>query len=148
MKIILLKDVSGIGRKDEIKNVSDGYALNMLFPRGLAAKLTDQGMAELERRQNDAKAAKQAESDIYKTVIRQLQKEPLSLSVASNEKGHLFKAVHEKDIVEAIFDKHHVHVPVELITIDQIKEAGDHRVTVKLGNEQLIFKVNVLKKDK
>lgn len=146
MKIILLKDVPGVGRRDEIKNVSDGYALNMLFPRGLAAKATDQGLAELERRQQEAKAAKQAEYEKYKVVIRQLQKEPLSMSVASNDKGHLFKAVHEKDIAEAIFHTHHIKLPTELISIDQIKEAGDHKVTIKLGEEQLVFKVNVLKK--
>lgn len=148
MKIILLKDVPGIGRRDDIKNVSDGYALNMLFPKKLAAMATEQGMAELDRRQKEAHAAKQAEYDTYRTVIRQLQKEPLSLSIASNDKGHLFKAVHEKDIADAVNQAHHVKIPADLISIGQIKEAGDHRVTVKLGDEQLIFKVNVLKKAK
>jgi large subunit ribosomal protein L9 len=145
MKAIFLKDVPGYGRKDEVKEVKDGYALNFLIPRGLAARASDEALKALEARKAEDIAKRKAENDAHIAVIRQLQKEPLEIHVKVNEKGHLFEAITVHSIGTAIRTQGKV-LPESIIMLPKpIKEAGAHKITAKVGDQELVFTLNIVK---
>lgn len=146
MNVVFLKDVPKYGRRNEVKRVSDGYALNYLIPQKLAVMATPEMLAHIETEKAKEKALKHEEEQQYVEIIRMLQKNPVAISASVNEKGHLFKAIHEKEVAEAIKAQVGKQIPVDMLQAEhQIKEAGDHRITAHIGGEKYVFKVNVLK---
>ncbi|HRH25938.1 MAG TPA: 50S ribosomal protein L9 [Candidatus Paceibacterota bacterium] len=146
MKVILLKDVPRYGQKHTIKDAKDGYALNFLIPQGLAVIATPEVLEKMKADDSARLAAQKAEDAVLVGVIRTLQKEPPVLHVATNEKGSLFKAIHVKEIAEQIVVQTGKKIPESALKLEKpIKEAGDHKVEVKIGDETLIFKVNIVK---
>ena len=88
MKVILLTDVKGSGKKDEIINVSDGYARNFLFPKKMAVEATPGAMKEIERKRA-AEAAREAERRAQaEEKARQLKDKTVTVLVKCGEKGH------------------------------------------------------------
>lgn len=146
MKVIFLKDVSRYGRRDEIKEVSDGYALNFLIPNKMAAKVTPELLTKIEAEKARDAAVKQAENNALVEIVRQLQKAPITIPASVNDKGHLFKAIHESDIVETIKKVIGKDFPVSTIKTDgHIKEAGEHKVVAHIGGSEYVFKINILR---
>lgn len=133
MKVILLADVKGVGQKGEIKNVADGYAQNALFPKKLAIPATQEAMQEQER-------AKQKRLVEESKKIESLRKEAEALSLMTihllrrAEKGKLFGALHEGDIVEAL-TKENINIDKKQVLFEkQIRETGAHAVTINFGH--------------
>ncbi len=109
MKVILLKDVKNVGKKDQIVEVSDGYAANFLFPRKLAIKMTSKGIEVLndqqeEKRQEEQKKKEQALKD--KEVIENLV---LEFTATSSKDGRMFGTISPKQI-ELEIKKHGINV--------------------------------------
>lgn len=132
MKVILLQDVKGQGKKGEIKEVSEGYARNFLFPRKLAVEATP---AELERlkAQQQAQARRAAqELAAAKALAEQLNKARVVVKAHTGDAGRLFGAVTSKHIGDALaalgfdIDKRKIHLP------EPIKSLGAHPIQVKL----------------
>ncbi|MBX6352028.1 MAG: 50S ribosomal protein L9 [Thermoflavifilum sp.] len=132
MKVILLQDVKGQGKKGEIKEVSEGYARNFLFPRKLAVEATP---AELERlkAQQQAQARRAAqELAAAKALAEQLSKARVVVKAHTGDAGRLFGAVTSKHIGDALaalgfdIDKRKIHLP------EPIKSLGAHPIQVKL----------------
>jgi large subunit ribosomal protein L9 len=146
MKVVLLKDVPRYGQKNTIKDAKDGYALNFLIPQGLAVAATPEVLAKMKADDSAREAAQKAEDAVLVSVIRTLQKEPPVLHAATNEKGSLFKAIHAKEISDQILVQTGKKIPESAIKLEKpIKEAGDHKVEIKIGGEVLIFKINIVK---
>src|SRR4051812_34032263 len=101
MKVILLKDVRGVGQHGEIKNVADGYAINKLFPTKLAEPATDEKIKQIEAQKVQADAARAKEEAELDTKVQALRGKKVTLAARATEKGGLFKNVHEKDIAKA-----------------------------------------------
>ena len=130
MKVILLKDVSGVGQHDMIREVSDGYALNYLIPNGLAVQATLEKITALEKKVSESMRTS-AERDTKRTAqIRASDKQKVVVRAKANAKGHLFKGLRTDDIAEAIS-----HTFGDLITPDTIqdfsgviREMGEHTI--------------------
>ena len=137
MKIILLKDIRGVGLHGEVKNVADGYAINGLFPKKLAEAATQEKITEVEAKRvaHEAQAVKEAEQ--LDNKVAALRGKTVTISSRATEKGGLFKAVHEKDIVKAILGEHALALPEDAISFPEpVKTVGEHVVLLKSKNQK------------
>lgn len=133
MKVILLQDVKEHGKRDEIVNVSDGYARNFLFPRKWAMEATPGALREIERKRA-AEAAREAErrAEAEKKAA-QLKGKVIELSVRCGEKGRLYGSITSAEIAQALEKQHGVKVDKRKIELpDPIRQVGDVNVSVWL----------------
>lgn len=133
MKVILLADVKGVGKKDEILNVSDGYARNFLFPKKWAVEATAGATKEVERKRA-AEAAREAERRAAaEEKARQLKGKTVTLTVKCGDKGRLYGSVTSAEIAEALEKQHGVKVDKRKIDLPEaVRQVGDVQMTVWL----------------
>lgn len=132
MKVILLEDVKGHGKKGELCSVSDGYARNFLFPKKLAAEASAAAMNELKNREA-AKAhhiaeEKQAASD----AAAKLNGQTVVIHARAGVSGKLFGAVTSKEVCEAVRESLGIEVDRRKLTVGEIKAYGDYEAEIKL----------------
>ena len=133
MKVILLEDIKGVGKKDEVINASDGYARNFLFPRKKAVEANNENMAKLKSR-NDSKAyKKQTELDEAKEIAKKFERITVRIKVKAGENGKIFGGVTSKEISEALKKDHSIDVDKKKIILPEtIKQIGMSNVDVRL----------------
>lgn len=132
MKVILLQDVPNVGKKYDVKNVSDGYARNFLFPRNLAKIATTKAIQTVEHEKKRWQQHKEVQQNILDKNISDLEGLKISIAKKANEKGHLFAAISPKEISNALKKEKHLEIPAELIELEKpIKEKGEHKIKVK-----------------
>ena len=132
MKVILLQDVKSQGKKDQIINVSDGYAVNFLFPKKLAVPADKQSVNAIERRK--AAEAKQLAEDraAAKVLAEKLDSLLVKIQTSANA-GKLYGAVTAQDIATALNQEHGIEIDKRKIVLkDPIKTMGKFDVEVKL----------------
>ncbi|MBP1153279.1 MULTISPECIES: 50S ribosomal protein L9 [unclassified Paenibacillus] len=146
MKVILLKDVKGQGKKGEIKEVSEGYANNFLFKQNLAAPATDGSMKVLDQQKKAEDRKKAQEKADAQEVGRKLGELTVQLKAKSGADGRLFGAVSNKQVAEAV-DKMGIKLDKRKIVMDEpIRALGVTEVVVKLHPEVTAkLKVHVVK---
>src|SRR4051812_13694300 len=93
MKIILLKDVPKVGKRYDVKNVADGYALNMLIPRGLAQVATNDAVKRVELAKSNDMTQKKIQDELLVKNLEIIKNLTLTLKERANEKGSLFAGV-------------------------------------------------------
>ena len=133
MKVVLLKDVKNIGKRDEILNVSDGYARNFLFPQKLAVEATPGALREIERKRaaQDAREAERVAE--AKEKAGRLAGKTITLAVKCGEKGRLYGSVTAAEVAEALEQQHGVTVDKRKIELgDSIREVGVRDISVWL----------------
>ena len=145
MKVILLQDVAKIGRRFEVTTVPDGYALNMLLPKGMAETATPENLKKLKARTQKAVAAGAASDSAFSEALETLQGKTLTITAELNEQGHMFEALKASAIVEAAAGAG-ATLTEEQITLDAIKEAGVHEVAVAHGDHSGAIKIEVVAK--
>jgi len=144
MKIILLKDIQKVGRKYDIKNVSDGYALNMLIPRGLAQVATEQAVKNIESMKAKDSSQKQIQGELLLKNLDTIKNLTLTIKEKANDKGHLFAGVTKERLVEEIMKSVRLNIDPESIKLDKpIKEVGEHKLTVEAMGKKVEFSVIV-----
>jgi large subunit ribosomal protein L9 len=137
MKVILLKDVRGVGVHGEVKNVADGYAVNALFPKKLAEPATVEKIAQMEEAKAAHEAEKQKAEEQLDQKVAALRGKKISLSSRATEKGGLFKAVHEGDVAKAISAEHGLDIPEQSVVFSEpIKTVGEHVVLLQSKNQK------------
>lgn len=144
MKVILLKDVRGVGVHGEVKNVADGYAINKLFPQKMAEPATEDKIkkVEAERAAHAAELAKLDEQLNNKVVS--LKGKKVTIESKATEKGGLFKSVGPKEIAKAILAEHSVEIPEDSIVLsDPIKTVGEHVVKIESKSQKVDLGVEV-----
>ena len=147
MKVILLQDVAKIGRRSDIVEVPSGYAMNQLIPKRMAEPATAANQKRIEKLQADAAASVEADTEKFNSAKTALNEAVVKIVTEANEQGHLFKAVHEKDIAEAA-QAAGVSVDASIIAVGAaIKEVGEHTVSLVQGQNKAEFKIEVVKKD-
>jgi large subunit ribosomal protein L9 len=129
MKVILLKNVRGVGLAHEIKNVADGYAINKLFPTKLAEPATEEKVKKILA----AKAAHEAElqklEEQLGNKIAKLRGQKVTIEARTTPNGGLFKTIAVKDVAKAILGQHSLEIPEEVMIIGTpIKTVGEHKV--------------------
>ena len=140
MKIILLQDITGVGRKGEVKNVSDGYARNFLLPNKLGQIATPSAIASAEKLKKQMEQDKEVQKDIMEKNIQGLNGLKVQLKAKANEKGHLFSIIHPDEISKVLKEEYHLDIPSKFIEIEKpIKELGEH--TIKAKKQEFVLDV-------
>ena len=136
MKVIFLKDVKGQGKKGELKDVSEGYAMNFLIPRGLAARATEGNLRQLDHQKQVEQKRKDREKEAARQLAERLEGLTLVIRAKAGEGGRLFGSITSKQIVEElektegiVIDKRKLNLP------DPIRSLGVTSVPVKLHPE-------------
>lgn len=133
MKVILLADVPGSGKRDDIVTVSDGYARNFLFPKKLAAEATPGAMKEIQRKRAAAEAReaeRKAEAEA-KAIL--LKGKTIELAVRCGEKGRLYGSITNVEIAEQLEKQHGIKADRRKIEIkEQIRSVGEYDCSVWL----------------
>ena len=134
MKIILTKSVKGIGQAHEAIEAADGYALNYLIPKKLAIAATPAAMKEAETRRKQATDRSALDTALLAQNIAALAEARIVITAKANEKGHLYDAVGEPEILKAAKDQAHVDLPDGAIKLEKpIKELGTFDIPVAAG---------------
>lgn len=147
MKIILLKDIPKVGRKYDTKEISDGYALNMLIPKGLAVTATADVLKRIELEKARDEGEKKVKQELMLKNLSELDGITISITEKANEKGSLFAAVHKPEIVAAIEKQTRLQIDPEFIVLDKhIKETGVHEIVVKTEGKSVKFSLEIKSK--
>jgi len=142
MQIILLKDIAKLGKKNDIKDVSSGYALNLLIPRGDAVAATKQSRKQVEVQKIKAEGERKVEDELQAKNIEGLNKTVLTVKGKANDKGHLFAGLHQKEIAAELFKQTRLQISPESIQLEHpIKEVGEHTISVAAGGKSAKFKL-------
>ncbi len=124
MKVLLLQDVQKIGRKNEVKEVADGYARNFLFTRKLAIPADEGGL----KVKNQIDAKEQALLASLKDMAKKLEKESFEFRVRAGAKGEVFGSVSSDDIKTALMS--HGYKDFTVALAKPLKVTGEHRVVI------------------
>lgn len=136
MKVILLQDVKGKGKKGQMLEISDGYARNYLLPRKLAIEATADAMNT--KKMNDKAAAEKAAKERAEAleVSRQLREMTLVVTAKGGGAGRLFGSVTNQEIADALKAQSGISLDKRKIVVaDPIKSIGTYTVQCKLGYE-------------
>lgn len=133
MKVILLQDVKGVGKKDQIVNASEGYAKNFLFPKNLAMEATSGNMKQLDNKKKAEAAKAQEELEKAQALCVEIEKLNVKVEVKIGENGKLFGAVTNKEIAAAVKEQCKMDIDKKKIVLSEsIKTTGEKEVSVKL----------------
>ena len=143
MIVILLKDVKGLGKTGEVVKVSDGYARNMLIPKGAATEATEGNVRNLEKQkaiQTENKKKELAEANALADRIKELT---VVIKTKSGEGGKLFGSITSKDIADALSSQHKIDIDKRKFILENpIKHIGTFSVEIKIYPE-VTAKLNV-----
>ncbi|HEV7701837.1 MAG TPA: 50S ribosomal protein L9 [Candidatus Paceibacterota bacterium] len=146
MKVIFLKDVPRVGRKYDIKNVPDGYAMNFLLPKKMVELATPKAVKDLEMRKKTIEIEREVQTDFLMKNLEEIKGKTLLMKVKADEKGHLFKGIHSKEIVEEMHAQHHAEIAEEFIVLPKpIKETGEHEIQISIAGKKSSFKLVIEK---
>ncbi len=147
MKVIFLKDVKNVAQRDEVKEVSPGYALNYLFPQKLAELADDKKIKQLENKifTENQKQAKEEKNKDY--LVEKIEKIKITITARANDEGHLFGGITSLDLAKILQEKHGIDIEPSKIELEHhIKTLGEHRIAIKLAQKrEPFFMVNVIK---
>ena len=143
MKVILKQDIKGVGKKDQVVNVSDGYVRNFLFPKNMAVEANNENMSKLKAKQDSNAFKKQQEKEEAQKISEKLSNVILKIPVKSGENGKIFGGVSTKEISELIEKNYKIKVDKKKIELKEtIKELGSRTITIKLY-EGVIAKLKI-----
>jgi large subunit ribosomal protein L9 len=145
MKVILLKDVKGQGKKGEVKEVSEGYANNFLLKQGLAALASDSNIKVLDNKKHAEQKKKDQEKADAQTLAEKLNEMTLQMKGKAGEGGRLFGSITTKQIAEELEKKHKIAIDKRKMSLDDpIRVLGTTNVPIKLHTQvSAILKVLV-----
>lgn len=146
MKVILLRDVAKIGRKGQVVQVPDGYALNQLIPKKMAEAATEVNLKKIASLNASTSLHDQQLSDQFAAAVAAFAKGPLMITAGQvNDQGHLFKAIHEADIVAAAKQVGVTVLPAQILIMSPIKSLGTHEILLKKGSAEHRCVVEIVK---
>ena len=133
MEVILLQDVKGVGKAGSIAKVSDGYARNLLIPKGLVKEATQANMRQLERinKANEEKITENTEA--ARAAAKKIAMLRVTIKSKGGDGGRLFGSVTTKDISDALKKQHDMEIDKKKFILETpIKHTGEHIVDIKL----------------
>lgn len=143
MKVILKENIKAIGKKDEIKEVSDGYARNYLLAKGLAVEANAENLSKLKSKQDSVQYKKNVEKEEAEKIAEKMNKIKLQFKVKAGENGKVFGGVSSKEIAEKLDKEYSIKIDKKKVELkDTIKILGITKVKIKL-NEGVTGEVKV-----
>jgi len=131
MKVIFIKDVKGIGKRGEVKEVKDGYAINMLLPRGFAENATEQKLAKIKHQENIKETEKEIKNTLHIKTLESVSEKEIVLRRQVNSTGGLFAHIHESDIRDTIRATFGINISETDIHIKEpIHATGDFEIVL------------------
>ena len=133
MKVILLDNIKGVGKKDEIINASDGYARNFLLPKKLAVEANAENLSKLNNKKEAASYKKDVEKQNAEELAKKLKGIMLKIKVKAGENGKIFGGVTSKEISENLKSQYNYIIDKKKIDLkENIKTLGEFNVSIKL----------------
>ena len=132
MKVVLLSDVKGQGKKGELCNVSDGYARNFLFPKNLAVPADSAALSELKSREESKEHHKKEEIAAAKATAEKLEGKTIVIKAKAGANGKLFGSVTSKEIVAEIKSSLGIDIDRKKMSVADIKNFGEYTADIKL----------------
>lgn len=143
MKVILLSDIKGVGKKDQVIEASDGYARNYLFPKKLAVEANNANMSKLKAKQESNQFRKDTEKKEAEEIAKKLKGIMLKIKVRAGENGKIFGGVTSKEISEGLKRDYNIEIDKKKIILSAtVKNLGMITVDIKLY-EGVIGKLKV-----
>lgn len=146
MKVILLQDVAKLGRKFMTVEVPDGHALNQLIPKGLAQQATPENIKRLSTQMDKVSSGQDALNALFDTAVEKLADNTISVAVDLNEQGHMFQALKDDVIIEAMSEAGVSTDGLAIEISEPIKESGEHTVFLMLGTRKSPLTISVISK--
>ena len=148
MKVILLKDVKGTGKKGEVKEVSDGYAKNFLLPKKMAVVADNTNVKELNKKNKAKENKAQKEYEAAVELGKRMEDMAVTIYSKSGDAGRLFGSITSKDIAEQLKKQHGIEVDKRKILLDEpIRVLGSRFVEIKI-HQKVTAKIRVDVKEK
>lgn len=146
MKVILLQDVAKIGRRFEVVEVPDGYALNKLIPARQAQPATSENLKRVKAYSDKHAEAEADMASAFATAVAALKEKSVTVTVEANEEGKMFEALKPTKVADAVKADVGVELHESWFNIPTpIKTTGEHTILLSLGEAQGEFTVNVTK---
>ena len=145
MKIILLRDMAKLGKRGEVKEVADGYAMNVLIKKGDALQATPSELMKWKAKEASQQHKKELASSQFAVLVDTLRKNPIIITgKKADTKGQLFASIKDVDIVDAIFEATKTSVdPKQIIIQTPIKSLGKHTIELKQGAQKETISIEV-----
>lgn len=141
MRVILLHDVPKFGKRGDVREVSDGYAVNFLIPRKLAETATPQRISALEEQRARMAQHDTENKEAMEELIKKMRGKRFEISVSANEKGRLYEKLTAAKLSALVPE-----IPIELMRLEEaITEIGERRIPIKFGDISGEVIVSVLK---
>ena len=135
MKVLLLKDVKGLGKAGEVHEVKDGYGKNFLVGKGLALHATNEILAKHAAQERKRKEEEAQEIEDLKALAVKLDKLEIVITKKIGQNNHLFGAVTKDEIAHALQEQHGIEIDKKhIVSKENIKSVGEHDVDFKLGH--------------
>ena len=143
MKVILLADIKGVGKKDDIINANDGYARNYLFPKKLAVEANKGNMNNLDSKKSSEKHRKDLELAHAKEQAEKIKNINLKIQVKAGENGKIFGSLTSKEISDNLKKEYNLDIDKKKINLKEpIKVLGKKVVEIRLY-EGVVANLNV-----
>lgn len=144
MKVVLTADVKGQGKKDQVIEVSDGYARNFLLPRGLAVPADKKTLNDIKNREESKLHRLEEERAAARATAEKISSVTVKIKMDAGGDGRLYGSVTAKDIAEALENDHKIAIDRKKLTIPEpIKTYGSYTIEIKLHPE-VVGKINLL----
>ena len=143
MKVILLQDIKGVGKKDQIINANDGYARNYLFPKKLAVEANAGNLGNLKAKQESNQYRKDVQKEEAIKLAEKIKNINLTITVKAGESGKIFGGVTAKEIAENLNNQYKIDIDKKKIILPEtIKVLGTFTIDIKLY-EGIIGKLKI-----
>ncbi len=144
MRVIFLKDVPRVGKKHDIKDVNDGYAMNFLLPRKLAETATPKAVAELEQRKREVVIEREVQESLLVKNLEEVKNKVVTIKAKADDKGHLFSAITAKIISDEMRKAHIGDISPEFIALEKpVKMLGEFEIPILVKGKKSSFKLLV-----
>jgi len=135
MKVILLQDVKGTGKRGDVLNVNDGFARNMLFPKNLARMASESSVKELNQQKARDTARREKEKQEAIALAERIAELQIIVAAKAGDKGKLFGSITNQELAEALATQHNIKIDKKKFAVEHIKSLGDLDVEIRVYPE-------------
>ena len=132
MKVILIKDQEHLGEAGEIVEVAPGFGRNYLLPKRIAIPATEENLSSWKEQMAEREELERQAKEHAEDIKAQMEEITIELAARAGEEGKLFGSITNADIADALAEEHNINIERRKILTDNIREAGEHIVEVRL----------------